>query len=101
MSERPDTIKVRFYTSRRAPCMVLARPVADKWTRELQAIRKANGDPNHDEPDALLSFDAVENYLPEREYVTLQDGYSVVLRLSRWLAGSLYGYDCADTFGSA
>lgn len=101
MGRHPQTIKVRFHTSRRAPGMLLARPVRDKWTRELQAVRKANGDPNHEEPDALLPFDGLGTYLTPHGIGQVEAGYTVTVLLSRWLAGSLYGYDCADTFGRA
>jgi hypothetical protein len=84
-----------------APCMVVMYVKSEKIR---DAIRKhmethpLNPLPDND-PDngVLLSYEDAEEYIPRRRLSEWNDGWDVNVRMDRWTAIALHGYDCGDS----
>lgn len=83
---------VRFFTSGYAPCMVQAELVDKRQLARVLRHVKRNGGPTT-ETTVLLSHDDAAEILSRRAYKDLREWGEATVRMDRFEAFNLYGYD--------
>ena len=93
-------IKVDFWTSSYAPCMVQARIVREDLLDVCRAQYESVGQ-EWEEDSALIAYEEAEYMLTPRAYRDLTEGWSVRALVDPFEAGNLYGYDCNEAVSAA